>query len=181
MRSVVSPISLPPQGRPGVPGSGGPSLGFGQTTYTDRTISDEDVFAPNVRQQLRFSPTALQTQNLLNPPFTGHTFFVNNRIVARAMGDLYDMRVNLIVTADQAGGQLRLDIDSGSTLGPLQSDTTSLFEGAGIAERVTFSFSIQVLTTFLANGAVFYLTANRPVTVVSEALLLMPKSIQLGT
>lgn len=175
--TVVTPLAFPPQGRPGAPGV---QTGFGQVTYTDRTIGVEDTFLPGIRQQLMFAPGALQTQDPLNPPFAGHYFFVDNRIVPRAMGDLYDMRVNLLVTADQAGAQLRLDIDTGSTLGPLQSDTTSLFAGAGITERATFSFSVQVLATFFANGAVFFLQATKPVTVISETLLLMPKSIQPG-
>lgn len=171
----------------GIPGPAGPEgpqgvqIGFGQITYTDRAVGAEDVFPANVRQQLKFDPTALQTQDLLNPPFVGHTFFTANRLMPRALGDLYNMRVNLLVTAEQAGGQLRLDIDAGSSLGPIQADTASLFAGAGITERVTFSFSIQVLANFMANGAAFFLQANRPVTVVSETLLLMPESIQPGT
>ena len=176
--AVVLVQSLGTQGPAGPQGAPSVQTGFGQITYTDRTIGPEDSFAPGVRQRLMFNPNALQTQDLLNPPFKGHAFFVNNTLRARAMGDLYVLVINLLVKADQAGGQIRVDVDSGSPLGPLQSDTASLLEGAGVQERVTINFEIQVLTTFLANGAQFYLTSTRPVTVVSETLLVDPRSIQ---
>ena len=178
--AIVRVGSIGPAGAPGPAGVQGPrGYGpFGQITYTDRAIGIEDSFAPGVRQRLMFNPNALQTQDLLNPPFKGHAFFVNNTLRARAMGDLYVLVINLLVKADQAGGQIRVDVDSGSPLGPLQSDTASLLEGAGVQERVTINFEIQVLTTFLANGAQFYLTSTRPVTVVSETLLVDPRSIQ---
>lgn len=175
MRRTVSPITLPLQGRPGSPGL---NTGFGQITYTDRTIGAEDTFDPNVRQRLMFAPSGLTTQNLLLAPFKQHQFFVDNVLRARAMGDVYDMTINLGVRSMQAGGKVRVDIDSGSTLGPLQTSTASLFEGATVVERVTLNFSIQVLSTFLANGALFYLTADRPLQVISETLFLRPTSIQ---
>lgn len=166
------------QGAQGVQGPSGITTGFGQITYTDRTIGPEDSFAPGVRQRLMFNPDALQTTDYLNPPFKGFAFFVNNTLRARATGDLYFLAINLLVTAQQAGGQIRVDVDAGSVLGPIQSNTASLLEGAGVQERVTLLFEVQVLTNFLANGAQFYLTATRPVTVVSETLLVDPRSIQ---
>lgn len=151
---------------------------FGQITYTDRTVGDEDNFDPFVRQQLIFAPTGLTTQNLLLPPFTDHQFFVNNILRARKLGDVYEMTINLLVRSMQSGGKIRVDIDSGSTLGPLQSSTASLLEPATVQERVSFPLAVQALTTFLANGAQFYLTADRPIQVISETLFLRPTSVQ---
>lgn len=175
MRSVTTPLVLPPQGRPGTPGV---STGFGQITYTDRTIGPEDSFDPGVRKQLIFAPSGLTTQNLLLDPFKQHQFFVDNVLRARAFGDLYEITINLAVRSMQADGKIRVDVDSGSSLGPLQTSTALLFEGATVVERVTLNFAIQALATFLANGARFYLTADRPVQVISETLLLRPASIQ---
>ena len=48
---MLTPLTFPLQGRPGVPGA--PDQGpFGQITYTDKAIGIEDSFAPGVRQRL---------------------------------------------------------------------------------------------------------------------------------
>lgn len=173
--SVVLPGA---QGGIGPVGPAGVNTGFGQITYTDRTIGDEDNFDPGVRKQLLFAPTGLTTQNLLLDPFKSHNFFVDNTLRARLMGDVYEMTINLVVRSMQVGGKVRVDVDSGSPNGPLQSSTASLLEAATVPERVSFPLAIQVLSTFLANGALFYLTADRPLQVISETLFLRPTSIQ---
>jgi hypothetical protein len=177
---AVVPGPVGGQGEPGPVGPRGPKGDgpFGQITYTDRTIGAEDNFDPGVRQRLMFAPSGLTTQNKLLRPFDTHTFFVDNVLRARAVDDVYEMTVNLVVRSMQAGGKIRVDIDSGSPLGPLQSSTQSLFEPATVQERVSFPLAIQVLSTFLANGALFYLTADRPIQVISETLFLRPTSIQ---
>ena len=184
MRCVVTPLAFPPQGRPGPQGapwpSGGPgqvgSYGLGQITYTERVLEASDTIEPGVRGQVLFEPTSVQ--DYLNPPFDGHAFWVENRVVARALGDLYDFQINLIVTAQVAGGQLRLEADVGSTLGPVAADTQSLFAAALEPERVTFRLRVQALAGFLANGCAFYLTSSVPITTISETVLVAPASIQ---
>ncbi|GJE42075.1 hypothetical protein [Methylobacterium soli] len=175
MRTPLTPLAFPPQGRPGAPGL---NTGFGQVTYTERSVEADDSFAAGVRQQVRFVPTPSLTQDLLNAPFAGHTFWSDNRLIGRAMGDLIDVTVNLIVTATIAGGQLRTDADVGSTLGPVASDSQTLFNGAGIPERTTFRLRLQVLAGFLANGCALFLTSNVPLLVTSETVLVAPASIR---
>lgn len=177
---AVVPGPVGDQGPRGEPGPRGPKGDgpFGQITYSDRTVGIEDNFDPGVRQRLIFAPSGMTTQDLLLLPFAGHSFFADNVLRARAMGDVYDITINLAVRSMQAGGKVRVDIDSGSPLGPLQTSTAQLFEGATVVERVTLNFSIQVLGTFLANGALFYLTADRPLQVISETLFLRPTSVQ---
>ena len=172
-RCVVTPIVLPPQGPRGTAGQ---QTGFGQITYTERVVEPSDVFAPGVRQQLVFTPTTVQ--DFLNAPFVGHVFWDGERVIARAMGDLYDLTVNLIVVAQVADGQLRVDADVGSVLGPVASDTQTLFNGASEPERVTFRLRAQVLAGFMANGCALYLISSVPLTVTSETVLIAPASIR---
>jgi hypothetical protein len=168
-QGAVGPIG--PQGDKGV------NTGFGQITYTDRTIGDEDRFLPGVRAPIRFVATPGLTQDFLNEPFRGHVFWSDNKLIGRALGDLLDVQVNLIVTADIAGGELRVDADVGSSLGPIASDTQVLFNGAGVPERVTFRLRVQTLSGFLLNGCGIFLTSNVPLTVISETMLVAPASI----
>lgn len=103
-------------------------------------------------------------------------FWSGNKVVARALGDLYDFQINLIVTAQVAGGQLRMEADTNSPLGPIASDTQTLFNSALAPERVTFRLRAQALATFLANGCRFFLTSTVPITTVSETVLVAPAS-----
>lgn len=173
MRTVLTPLTFPPQGERG---PAGVSTGFGQITYTERTLESSDAFVPGVRGQVLFEPTSVT--DALNPPFTGHGFWAANRVVPRAMGDLYDLQINLIVTSQVAGGQLRLDADVGSVIGPIASDSQVLFNGALDPERVTFRARVQVLANFLTNGCALYLTSSVPITTISETILIAPASIR---
>lgn len=174
-RPDITAVTVPgPQGAPGAAGSVG-SYGLGQITYTERVLEASDTFEPGVRGQVLFEPTSVQ--DYLNPPFDGHAFWVDNRVVARALGDLYDFQVNLIVTAQVAGGEVRLEADVGSALGPVAADTQSLFAAALEPERVTFRLRVQALAGFLANGCAFYLTSSVPITTISETVLVAPASI----
>ena len=176
--SVASVTVAGPQGAPGergIPGPPGVARGVGQITYTNRSLEPDDVFEAGARAQVRFAPDG-PPQDGLNPPFEGHAFWIEDAIVPRAMGDLYDIQTNLIVTVDTAGGYLRLDADVGSSLGPIASDTQVLFEGAGRPERVTFRLRVQVLANFLANGCRIFLTSSVRITTVSETILLAPAS-----
>ncbi len=180
-RPAVASVTVPgPQGARGAQGIQGPpgvNIGFGQITYTNRGLEPDDVFEPGARAQVLFTPD-VPTQDVLNPPFDAHTFWIDNAVVPQALGDLYDLQINLIVTADTAGGQLRLDADVGSILGPIASDTQILFAGAGAPERVTFRLRVQVLANFMANGCRIYLTSSVRVTTVSETILVAPASIR---
>lgn len=170
-RPVVTAITVPgEQGPPGI------STGFGQVTYTERELEPSDYFTPGVRAQVIFSPTSVSDK--LNEPFKGHQFWQNNRVRPRAVDDLYDFQVNLIVVSTVAGGMVRLDADTGSTLGPIASDTQTLFNGALDPERVTFRLRAQVLETFRANGCAFFLTSTVPLTTVSETVLINAVTIQ---
>lgn len=180
-RPAITAVTVPgPQGAPGPVGGAGPvgSYGLGQITYTERVIEASDFFEAGVRGPILFEPASISDD--LNPPFVGHAFWVGNKIAPRAMGDLYDIQVNLIVTASISGGQLRVDADVGSLLGPIASDTQTLFNGAQAPERVTFRLRVQVLANFMANGCALFLTSSVPVTVVSETVLVAPASIQSG-
>lgn len=169
------------QGETGLQGPPGVSLGFGDIIYTDRTSGPEDRFEANVRQQVRFSGATTTVMDKLLPPFVGHQFLVNDRLMARALNDVYHIRINLIVTSDAASTRLKLDCDAQSALGPLQADDSTLFQSAGVPERVTFSFAIQVQGNTLANGAAFFLTSTQPVTVLSETLFVIPATVQPET
>lgn len=180
-RPEITAVMVPgPQGAPRPMGGPGPvgSYGLGQITYTERVIEASDFFEAGVRGPVLFEPTSISDD--LNPPFVGHAFWAGNKVMPRAMGDLYDIQVNLIVTASISGGQLRVDADVGSLLGPIASDTQTLFNGAQVPERVTFRLRVQVLSNFMANGCGLFLTSSVPVTVASETVLVAPASIQAG-
>lgn len=167
-----------PQGGRGERGPQGASTGFGQITYSERTVEISDLFEPDVRGQILFDPAPELTQDLLNAPFAGHVFWHDDRIAPRAFGDLYDVQVNLIVTAQVADGRIRVDADTGSSLGPIASDTQVLFNSAGTPERATFRLRVQALAGFIANGCRLYLTSSVPLTVISETVLVAPASIR---
>lgn len=181
MPAVVRSQALGPigpaggKGDPGPPGSKG---SLGQITYTDRVSGPEDRYEANIRQQVRLAPGSTTVLDKLLPPFVGHVFVHDDRFWPLAMDDAYDIHVNLIVMADQAGTKIKMDCDAGSVLGPLQADDKTLFEPAGASERVTFNFSIQTLANTLANGAAFFLRATKPITILSEAVYVVPQSIQ---
>jgi hypothetical protein len=184
-RPVVASVVVRGQqgarGETGLQGPPGVSLGFGDIIYTDRTSGPEDRFEANVRQQVRFSGATTTVMDKLLPPFVGHQFLVNDRLMARALNDVYHIRINLIVSADAASTRLKMDCDAQSAFGPLQADDSTLFSSAGVPERVTFSFAIQVQGNTLANGAAFYLTSTQPVTVLSETLFIIPATVQPET
>ncbi|MCJ2019607.1 hypothetical protein MKK84_19575 [Methylobacterium sp. E-065] len=176
---VATLVAVAEQGPAGRDGKDGPAGGsFGQITYTDRVSGPEDRFEAGARQQLRLAPGSTTVLDLLLPPFAGHVFVHDDRFWPRAPNDAYDIHINLLVVADQAGTKLKADVDVGSTLGPIQADGQELFEAAGVNERITFSFSIQALENTQRNGAAFFLKATKPVTLVSEAIYIVPQSVQ---
>lgn len=174
----VAPGPIGPAGQKGDAGPPGTNLGFGDIIYTDRTSGPEDRFEANVRQQIRFSGATTTVMDKLLPPFVGHQFLANDRLIARALNDVYNIRINLIVSSDASSTRLKMDCDAQSAFGPLQADDSTLFQSAGVPERVTFSFAIQVQANTLANGAAFYLTSTQPVTVLSETLFIIPATVQ---
>lgn len=178
MPAVVRSQSLGPVGPAGPQGLPGKKFSLGQITYTDRVSGPEDRYEANVRQQIRLAPGSTTVFDRLLPPFAGHVFVRDDRFWPLAMDDAYDIHINLIVMADQAGTKIKVDCDAGSILGPLQADDKTLFDPAGTSERVTFNFSIQALANTLANGAAFYLKATKPITILSEAVYIVPQSIQ---
>lgn len=176
--SLLIPAGTSQTGAVYIQGPPGPSpTGFGQIRYANMSLEPDDVFLPNVRSQVLFSPDPAQTQDFLNPPFADHLFWVNNTVIGRRYGDLIDILVNLLVTTQVSGGRVRIDIDVGSPLGPTGSDTAILFEDAGTPERVTFMLRAQTLGYFMANGAKLFLTSTVPLTTVSEAILIAPISL----
>lgn len=172
---MLAPFQGPP-GPAGARGAPGP-FGYGDVTYTERSVGPEDTFPANVRQRLTFTPDPALTQRQLAPPFDAHEFWVENRIVGRAKFDRLAVQVNLIVTSQQAGGQVRLDADVGSVLGPIASTSEVLFNAPNDQERVTLPLRIRTLDSLLANGAALYLTSTVPILVLSETVWVAPESI----
>ena len=164
----------------GPPGRDGASFAFGQVRYGEATGSAPVIIPANLRTLLTFAIDPSQTNNFLNPPFEGLALFDGTTIRARAMGDLTNILVNLLVTSLVVGGQIKFDIDVGSPLGPTGTDTAGLFAPAGVPERVTGRLTLQTLTYFLANGAKLYITSSVPISLVNEALIIMPASIFAG-
>lgn len=165
---------------PGPAGPAGDNAGGGYVVLTERTVGPEDLFEPGVPGQLRFSPDPAFTKSRLNRPFRGHAFWANDRIVARALDDQYDVTVNLLVVADMAGGTIKGTLDVGSPLAPIASDSASLLADASVQERISLFFAPQVAENFLANGARVMLTADRPLRLVSETLFIRPRSFNPG-
>ena len=169
-------IRVETPGIPGPPGAPAPTAGFGQITYTERTVDENDLFAPNERKQIIFSPPATVVQDFLRSPFAGMVMFEDSVLRGRAFGDMTIGIINLIVKSKQASGFVTMDVDVGSSLGPTGSFSTILTKAAGVPERVTLPFYLQTLTNMLANGARFYLTASVPLEVTSESVLGIPIS-----
>lgn len=177
----LGPAMLAPfQGPPGPAGPRGPmaSYGYGDVTYTERTVGPEDSFPANERNRLLFAPDPALTQRQLTPPFDGHEFWVDDRIMGRALYDRLAVQVNLIITSQQADGKLRLTADVGSALGqPVGATSSLLFNAPNDPERVTLFLRIRTLAGMLSNGAALWLTPTVPILVLSETVWVAPESI----
>ena len=151
-------------------------IGGGQIRYAEMAGSPAVAIPPNTRTLISFTIDPTQTQDFLNPPFEGSVFYDGTTITPRAVGDFMFVLVNLSVTSDVVGGEIKFDIDVGSPQGPTGADTAALFNDAGIPERVTGKLYIQVLSYFMANGAKLYVTSSVPISLVNEAVLIAPLS-----
>ena len=176
-RILVSAAAQGPAGPPGQQGPAGFSTGFGQVRYAEAAGSAPVALAAFARTELTFVIDPSQTQNSLNPPFTGALAFDGATITPRALNDALFVLTNLLVTAAVAGGAIKFDIDVGSPAGPTGSATESLLNPAGQAERVTGILYVQTLANFMANGARLFLTSSVPISIVNAAVILIPQSI----
>lgn len=172
--AALETVERGPQGRPGKDGA--TFQGFGSVTFTEAASAPALALPANTRTQLQFTPDPAQADDTLQAPFAGHLFWSNNVIVGRALNDALDILVNLLVVSQVAGGQLRLDIDVGSVLGPIVTAGASLFEAAGVTERVTLERMIRTKSGLLANGGALYLTSTVPVSITRASVVVFPNS-----
>lgn len=176
MRSVCTPLAFPPQGRPGAAGL---ASGFGQATYTHAAAAPGEYLDANTRTPILFEPDPALSSDYLNPPFRGHVFWDGHRIVGRALADFLFAQVNLRVTPEVAGGTVTVDLDAGSSVGSLVSDTFDLDRSVQVEQRVTLKLFFQTLGNVMANGAAPYVTSTVPARIMRESVLVMPLSLYL--
>lgn len=160
-----------------VPGPPGPPGDYGRVSFTERVIEPSDTFVPGVSAPILFAPDPGLSEDDLRAPFAGHVFWHDSRVIARALGDVYDLYVNLILRAQQVGGYVTVAADVGSSLGPVIADAKPIPFGAGIADRMTFTLpQVKAKANFVANGCRLLLTATVPLVIVSETVIVAPRS-----
>lgn len=180
MRQAIPGIPGPAGAR-GAQGEVGITTGFGQATFTHAVAAPGDFVDAGARTQLMFAPDPGLSSDYLNPPFAGHAFWDGGKIVGRALADFILVQVNLQVAAMVGGGTLTGDLDAGSSLGPLVSDTYNLSPAAQVVQRVTLKLFTQTLLNFMANGGRIFLTCSVPAMIVRESIVVVPLSLYGGT
>ncbi|MGX7709290.1 hypothetical protein [Methylobacterium sp. Gmos1] len=189
-RVVRYPVPAQPsivrQEIPGIPGPRGATgpvgvtTGFGQATFTHVVTAPGDFFDAGARTPLAFAPDPGLSVDYLNPPFAGHAFWDGTRIVGRALADFLLIQVNLQVSAMVGSGTLTGDLDAGSSLGPLVSDTYNLSPAAQVVQRVTLKLFTQTLLNLMASGGRIFLTCSVPAMIVRESIVVAPLSLYAG-
>lgn len=177
--AVYSPVPGV-QGPAGGQGPAGIQTGFGQIVYTHALTGMGDQIAPNTRTQLTFTPDPALTINYLNPPFAGYVLWDNTKVVGRHTGDVLLIQVNLQVTPAVEGGQIFIDLDVGSKVGPIASDSESLGANASIMQRISGKLICQTNANFMANGGKVYITTTVPAMVLRESIFIIPLSTYAG-
>ncbi|WP_394659895.1 hypothetical protein [uncultured Novosphingobium sp.] len=87
-------------------------------------------------------------------------------------GDAINIRLKMTVTPqDTTASSLLIEFDIGGTIGVLDSHKFPLTDGAMVAMPITYPLPAFNRSTFAANGATIYVTADGPVTLSNKALL----------
>ena len=100
---------------------------------------------------------------------TTHTFHPTGR------GDTYTLRFDLDLTVTENGNSyllFQLDIGNSPTQINIVERRIGLDRGQNVTQAVSFAFPIFCLDTFLANGAKFYMEANKNIEVWNKRVFI---------
>lgn len=151
-------------------------MGFGAARLSGLLPPAPVVIPALQRMLLPFRPSPLMMVDEMAPPFAGWNPWPADRFVGRRFGDWIDLQLNLQVVSRNAFGSLTIDLETGSTLGPVVSDSAALLKPANEVERVTMAFTFQCRETVMMNGIQFFITSTVPVTMARETVVILPHS-----
>jgi hypothetical protein len=156
MRSLVTPLAVPPQGPPGAT-----SKGFGSVDYSDL---DEGTPLGLVGDTWTRIIRNLSPANNPNPPigpWAGFAFWSNNLLRAKALGDTYLFKFSYRIIPALRGSSIRFAVRPGGDatfdFGP---QPVVLAAQAGGVEVGSITFSQTARSRFVASGAEVYLMSS---------------------
>jgi len=142
--------------------------GGGFIDYTDNNFAAgiTTYLAAGVAHRVELDLSASAANTRLNRPFENWRPWDNatKLVRARALYDMFGIRINMRVEADIRGGVINVALRTPTI--EIATDTKALVS-AGEEERLTASLlQIPVRAGFLRDGASFYLTPNVPMTLI---------------
>lgn len=175
MRSLTTPLALPPQGRAGVPG---PSGDYGFIRYGEGVNLPPTDIVPGVEIPFLMADPVIVASRLTGP-FAGHDFLADDgRLLARRVDDSYLLRLRISVTATTAGGTFEAGIYIEGNVSGLAGAAAickqPLSEQAGDEERPELLLQVAPGAGFVANGARILLKCSVPAQLRNEALFITP-------
>lgn len=143
--------------------------GAAQVISSTPAILQNDGSGPNTNDA--FLPSSIRGSGALWDT-------TNDRITPIAEGDAFTLRLDLPVTAESGnptGIDIELDIQSGTTYGTaIMIIDRVASTGRGAPYTISVGFPVFVGSTFIANGAQFWVTADTgTVTITNPAITLV--------
>jgi hypothetical protein len=176
---VHYPAAVIERGPQGAPGTAGEAFyGYGYIQYVEASTDVGAVLLPSVRAPLSMTIDPLQTTDALAGVFKGFPFFDGSLLHARALGDAYDIRFTMTVTAQVAGGSVTVDATINGLTTLTDSDTATLSAPAGQGQRIAFRLKLFPKAVFLSNGVRLFVTSSVGAVVTSESLVVEPLSVK---
>lgn len=155
----------------------GPAFkGFGYVQYIGAAAAAPLQLSAETSVSVGMPPDAGQTLALLRGPFVGWDFWTGSILNARAVGDVYLLRLTATATSPvQGGGVTAQALVNGATV-PIDTAHCPLTAPAGQPQFLTFRFELVPKQTFVAGGAGLVMTSSVPLTLLAQKLVVAPPS-----
>ncbi len=154
----------------------GQFTGFGYKQYVAASASPTLTLLPDVRTPITMMVDPTQTTDTLKAPFGGFAFWDGSLLHARAVGDVYELRLTLTATSAVAGGTLSMDVTIVGLTVATDLDSEALSYPAGQPQRVGFKLRLLPKAGFVSGGAQIFVTSTVPCTITNEVLVIDPSN-----
>lgn len=147
----------------------------GWASYTDTTHTSGSPQALTASTRAQWSNDAGTTLNEYRP---GNTeLWDSNEIKPSNVGEAYTIRVDFVIQPAQTNGVLTLDLDIGSDpFGAssivIMTDTLPLSKGTA-AQKISRSFTVYCLATFLANGGAIGIECDKNADIYDKVITIV--------